>query len=246
MSWLKYNIFLMLMYSFAYAQQGITFESANIAYKNEQYNDAITQYETLIKEKFHSANLYYNLGNAYYKNDQLGKSILFLEKAQKLAPRNKDIQHNLSFAYAKTVDNIEPLPRLFFVNWWFSLLNFYSASTWAIFGVVLLWTSLLIWGINLLLKKRNIKVVGAILLLVSFINLFIAYQKNNYDKSSSSAIILQESAHIKNTPKDNAENTNTIHEGLKVSIKDSVDTWYKIKLQDGTEGWVQKDVLGVI
>lgn len=261
MSWLKHHIYCLklkttksiikslfifiALFSTAFAQQN-TFESANKAYENENYTTAVEQYEQLLKEGYHSENLYYNLGNAYFKTGELGKSILYLEKAQKLAPRNKDIHHNLRFAYARTADNIEPLPHLFFVNWWFSLLNFFSASKWAVLGISLLWFSLILWGLFTFFKVKKIKLGSILFLSLSLVLLFLAYQKNNYDKESNSAIILQKVVNTKSSPNHNAQELGTIHEGLKVSVQDSVDNWYKIKLQDGSEAWVKKEVLALI
>lgn len=238
-------VVLMLLSANAFAQQN-TFESANKAYENENYATALEQYEQLIKEGYQSENLYYNLGNTYFKTGELGKSILYLEKAQKLAPRNKDIHHNLRFAYARTADNIEPLPHLFFVNWWFSLLNFFSASKWAVLGISLLWFAVILWGLYIFLKAKKVKLGSILFLSLSLVFLFLAYQKNNYDKDSNSAIILQKAVNTKSSPNHNAQEMGTIHEGLKVSVQDSVDNWYKIRLQDGSETWVKKEVLALI
>lgn len=230
---------------FANAQQN-TFEQANKVYETENYTEAVKLYEQLIKEDYQSENLYYNLGNAYFKTGNLGKSILYLEKAQKLAPRNKDIQHNLSFAYAKTTDNIEPLPRLFFVNWWYSLLNFYTASKWSFFGVILLWVAFVLWAVHSFFKIAKLKPTSVIIAVLSMVLLFISYQKNSYDKKNNSAIVLHTQSALKSLPNQNAQELHFVHEGLKVSVIDSVDNWYKIKLQDGTEAWIEKSAVALI
>ena len=65
--------------------QGL-FNQATQNYKNEAYNKAIEQWNTILNNGEHSASLYYNMANAHYKLNQVGQSIDYYKKALPLTP----------------------------------------------------------------------------------------------------------------------------------------------------------------
>ena len=87
-------------------------------------------YEKIKQLGYESEELYYNLGNAYFKSKQLGNAILHYEKALRLAPNNKDIQFNLKLVNSLTVDKIDMIPRIFFMQWWHDFSSIYSSKWW--------------------------------------------------------------------------------------------------------------------
>ena len=95
---------------------------ANKALIAENYNDAIVKYESILKDGYESAELYYNLGNAYYRSEQLGKSIWAYSNALDIAPRNRDVAHNLAIASAQIVDRVE-MPKSFIFITFYRLLK---------------------------------------------------------------------------------------------------------------------------
>ena len=109
-----------------HSQEPLTiFKLGKLAYEKEDYNTAIINYENILKLGYHSEELYFNMGNAYYKSNQLGKAILFYERALRLSPGNKDVQYNLKLLNELTVDKIEIIPRIFFMQWWFNISGIY-------------------------------------------------------------------------------------------------------------------------
>ena len=87
-----------LCISVAMAQNEPLFEQGKQQYKNENYTDAIANWNKILDAGSHSAALYFNLGNAYYKLNQIGPSIYYYKKALELAPNDSDIKNNLSFS----------------------------------------------------------------------------------------------------------------------------------------------------
>ena len=83
------------------------FNRGNELYRAGKYQEAVKEYESIIKQGKFSAELYFNLGNAYYRDRQLARAILSYERAAQLHPNDPDIEHNLKLAYLKTVDRIE-------------------------------------------------------------------------------------------------------------------------------------------
>ena len=108
----------------------VTKERADSAYAQEHYQQAIADYEALLKSGV-SADIYYNLGNAYYRTDNITKAILNYERALLLSPGDDDIRFNLQMARSKTIDKITPQSEMFFVTWYHSLVNLMSVDAWA-------------------------------------------------------------------------------------------------------------------
>ena len=108
----------------------VTKAEADSAYVRGEYQQAITQYESLLKQGA-SADLYYNLGNAYYRTENITRAVLNYERALLLAPSDRDIRFNLQMARSKTTDKITPEQEMFFVTWYHSLVNLASVDGWA-------------------------------------------------------------------------------------------------------------------
>ena len=89
----------------------MVFEKANTLYNEGKYADAISQYESILATKNHSAALYFNLGNAHYKLNHIAPSIYYYEKALQLDPNDYDIKNNLALAKNMTIDAINVIPE---------------------------------------------------------------------------------------------------------------------------------------
>jgi len=219
--------------------QSETFELANNAYENENYEQAIEQYKQLIAQGFSDVDLYFNLGNAYYKNQQVTWSILYFEKALKMDPSNTKIAHNLSLAYLKTKDGIDPLPKLFFVKWWHTLISKNSASKWGIKTVILAWITFAILLLRLFTKKKWLNYLATISIFLTFSFAFIAFQKHQFDNNHEMAIVMQNEVALKETPNENASTITILNEGAKLHIIDQVDQWSQVELEDGNTAWLK-------
>lgn len=225
----------------------ITKADADSAYVRQQYQQAIKDYEQLLKEGV-SADIYYNLGNAYYRTDNITKAVLNYERALLLQPGDKDIRFNLQMARSKTIDKIVPESEMFFFTWYRSLVNIMSVDGWAACALVCISLSIILFLVYLfasLVWQRKVGFFGALLLMVVFIvsNVF-AMQQRQILTERSGAIVMSGAAIIKSTPADNGTDLFILHEGTRVDITDStIHKWLKIKLADGKEGWIAaKDV----
>ena len=102
----QYAALFFIFFAFAFIAQAeikpqeynTIFFRANNAYREENYDAAIQDYEELINAGIRGANIYYNLGNAYLRTDNKGKAILYYERAFRMRPRDADIRANLKFA----------------------------------------------------------------------------------------------------------------------------------------------------
>ena len=221
----------------------VTKAEADSAYARGHYQQAIKDYETLLKQGA-AAELYYNLGNAYYRSENITKAVLNYERALLLSPGDRDIRFNLQIANSKTIDKIVPESEMFFFTWYRSLVNLMSVDGWArmsLISLTLVIVLLLIYLFSDRLWLRKTGFFGGIILLVVFLfsNLFAWQQKQNlmYRKG---AIITASSVTVKSTPAQNGTDLFVLHEGTKVVITDgSMKGWKEIRIADGKEGWIE-------
>jgi len=160
---------LVLFSSLVFGQEAsLQFEQANQLYRNSDYKRAAQIYEQIEKNGYENPSLYYNLGNAYFKLHNIPAALLSYERARRLSPHDEDILYNLRLANVRVIDKIEPLPRLFFVEWWQSFIGLFSSDGWAVVGIVTLWIAvccgILYFIFHSMLLQRIVVLFGIVLL----------------------------------------------------------------------------------
>ena len=238
---------LLLLLFLPLSGHAVTKAEADSAYVRGQYQQAIKDYESLLKQGA-SADLYYNLGNAYYRSENITRAVLNYERALLLSPGDRDIRFNLQIARSKTIDKIVPESEMFFFTWYRSLVNLMSVDAWAwtaLVSLALVIVLLLIYLFSDRIWLRKIGFFGGFVLLVLFAlsNVFAWQQKQDllYRKG---AIVVSPSVTVKSTPAKNGTDLFILHEGTKVSITDgSMKGWTGIRIADGKEGWIESDMI---
>ncbi len=215
---------------------------AENAYKNQNYQTAITTYENILTKGESSAFLYFNLGNAYFKNGDLAKAILNYEKAALLEPNDSDIEHNLNFAYSNQPDNIEHLAPGFLPRLFQSLYRLFAVDTWAILGIIFSILFCVAICIFLFAQQFSHRRIALITLICSFIlgvtSVSCAQSRHTELTSHEYAIVIEPTTSIKTEPMITATDLATIHGGIKVKIVNEAFGWFKVKLGNGKEGWI--------
>lgn len=224
------------------SQEKVTKAAGDSAYMRNDYASAIQIYESLLQQG-EASEVYYNLGNSYYKSDEIAKAILNYERALLLNPGNGDIRANLEIARSKTVDKVVPVPEIFFISWYKSLINTLSMNAWGKLGIVFFILFLIAVSIYLVSKKVILKKVGFIsgivLLLFAILSNVFAFQQQSELNNRDSAIVLSPSVTVRSTPSESGTSLFILHEGHKVQVKDdTMREWKEIRLEDGKVGWV--------
>ena len=242
--------YLLLTPSLLTPVSAVTKAEADSSYVRGQYQQAITQYEALLKQGA-SADLYYNLGNAYYRTENIPEAVLNYERALLLSPGDRDIRFNLQIARSKTFDKIVPESEMFFVTWYRSLVSMMSVDAWARTALVSLAITIILLLVYLFSERiwlRKAGFFGGVALLVLFVgaNIFAWQQKKDL-LNRKGAIIFAPSVTVKSTPAANGTDLFILHEGTKVVITDgSMKEWKEIRLADGKEGWIESKHIRVI
>ncbi len=236
-------LLLVLLVLMAVPAQAVTKENADEEYKKGNYQQAIKDYEELLKAG-PCARTYYNLGNAYYRTDNITHAVLNYERALLLSPGDEDIRFNLQLARSKTIDKITPKSEMFFITWYKTLVNLAGVDSWARIAIFSFAIALILLLIYLFVQKMTLRKVGfygALVFLVIFIlsNVF-AYEQKRMLTHRTGAIIMAPSAALKKTPEANSEYNAIIHEGSRVEIiDDTMKDWKQVQLADGRDGWVE-------
>lgn len=219
------------------------YNKASALYKANQFAEAAAVYDKITAQGYRSAEVYYNLGNCYYKMHNNGKAILNYERALKLAPDDEDIVHNLKLAQLTTIDRVQPVPQLAIVTKWNNLLHSFSSRGWAVFALVLVWLSLILFAIYLFVSRKGVVLFFTITVFVlSLVSVGLGVKQAHTEDDSGTAILMVANVNVKSAPDENATDIFTIHEGVKLYLCDRVGNWNKIRLADGKVGWVERNM----
>lgn len=238
-----FSFVLMILMLMPLSANAITKQNADDEYAKGNYQQAIKDYQEILKAGV-SSEIYYNLGNAYYRTDNITQALLAYERALQLSPGDNDIRFNLQYAQSKTIDKITPETEMFFVTWYNSLVNFTSVDRWANTAIVSIVMALLLilvflFAPQMWARKSGFYGSAVFLLLFAFANLF-AFQQKHELETKQGAIVIAPTVNVKKTPAASGTDVFVIHEGTRVDITDrGMNQWRGVKLADGREGWLK-------
>ena len=241
----KLLVILLLTTQLFFAQTG--FEKGNALYQKGKYEQAIAAYESVLGSKQQSAELYFNLGNCYYKLNKVAPAIYNYEKALLLNPDDAEIANNLKFAHKMQIDEIKEIPQVGFSKMVHDFTSIFHYNTWAWISVVLATLFLLFfigyYFSQIALSKRIFFIGMFILLFLILISVSTAISEKNHFENERPAIVFAEMVLVKGEPQRASNTIFTLHEGTKVFVMETLDSWKKIQLTDGTEGWIEKTAI---
>lgn len=236
---------MLLITQIFWAQNG--FEEGNALYQKEQYAQAATAYESVLQSGKQSAALYFNLANAYYKQNKVAPAIFNYERALVLNPGDKETLTNLKFAQKMTIDEIKEVPKVGFEKLLRDFTGTFHYDRWAWIAVAISFVFLLFFvgyyfSATTLLKR--IFFIGMFVLVVAIAISILAaiFEKTHYENERP-AIVFAEVAQVKSEPKTTASDVFVLHEGTKVMVLEKTANWDKIELLDGSEGWIERDLI---
>lgn len=241
------NIFyiLLLTTQVFFAQNG--FEMGNDLYKAGKYEQAIDAYGSVLKTNQHSSELYFNLGNCYYKLNKVAPAIYSYEKALVLSPNDRVVENNLRFAQKRTIDEVKVVPKVGFAKLLRDFTAIYHYNTWAWIAVGLAISFLLAFlgyyfSETTVVKRVSFFVMFALVVFIFIVVAAAIFEKSHYDNEKP-AIVFAEIAEVRSEPQKGSPVIFVLHEGTKVYVEEKVDSWKKVQLTDGTEGWIENSAI---
>jgi len=118
-----------------------------------------------------------------------------------------------------------------------------SQEGWAYFTVLLMWLLVLFWGFYLWNKVPLVKMTFFILTIVSGLllmgSLSITFIKSSNTAETTYGILFNKKIEVWAEPNSRAEVIFLLHEGTKVQMQDQLQEWQKIRIANGSEGWIK-------
>lgn len=241
---LFYKIIFVLVTNLSFSQNSENyFKAGNDFYNNGQFEKALDSYFKVLNENYHSAELYFNIGNTYYKLDSIAHSIFYFEKAKKMSSMDRDILNNLGYAENMKIDLIEKLPMSQIENFQIYLFNIFSSNQLGYIIILLLWFFCILFTLYYFIRNSRLKkilfLISSLFFLLTALTFILGTQKSTYDSSLIEAIVFEKQISVNDEPNDRAEVLFNLHEGTKVNIIEKLENWLKIKLENGAEGWIK-------
>lgn len=223
---------------------------ASIAYDQGNYKQTIDDYESLISVYGTAPDLYYNLANAYFKDKNFAKAILNYERCLIYDPGNSDAKANIELAKANCVDKIETIQPVIFKAWSDSISNSMSCGNWSIFAIIFFLLFIICLFAYFFMRKVSVRKIGFYLGIVSIVFSLIcnvyANQQNDRINIRDYAIVISPSVTVRSSPAESGTQLFTIHEGLKVKVRNTLSGWSEVELSDGNVGWLPSEAIEMI
>ncbi len=248
-------VMLMMLPLAASAQQkeyvDSLWNSANAAYAEGRWADAVDGYEMISNMGLESASLYCNTGDAYFKDMNIPMAILYYERALKLDPSYSDARYNLELVNSGIQDRIDAVPDMLLKAWTKDICYIMDSNAWTVaffvfMALALALTLLFILGPTAAARRAGF-FTGIVMVVLAASSLgFAIWQKNDYMKADE-AIVMRPVSSVKSSPSaEAAKDLFILHEGTKVKVIDEVGSWNNIELADGRQGWIPSGDIEII
>ena len=236
----------LLSFSSSYANlDDDIWSSANSAYDSGEFKQAIDGYLKLLEKGRRTPEVYYNLGNAYFRSNQLGLAIAAFHHSIKIDPSFNPARDNLEYVRQYTVDKVEPKPRGFFLNIWYSLTGFFAPQGHFILSMILFWViagllSLFILGFG---RKELLTYLLILLTIVFILEVIITYSVVDNELNTKWGVLTATTAELREGPGEDFEKIFTGHEGLEFRILSQRQDYHLVELRNGLKGWIRSSLL---
>ncbi len=210
------------------------FAGANDAYSSGKFEEAITAYLRIARDKGVSAALLYNLGNSYAAQGDTGKAVVNYNRALRLAPMDRDIRHNLQ--------QVRKEAGLYSENQPFYLrgAELLAADQWALIAT----TAFLFFSVVTLLPYLGLTVSffpfrGLMLSSLLIIMLTVPAALYRY-RDINSAVVTGKKSGLLISPFPTAASSGSLKSGRLVRPIKSHSTYILVRDKTDRTGWINK------
>jgi hypothetical protein len=223
----------------------------------QAFRDAAERYRTLIEGGAHNADLHYNLGNALVQSGDLGHGIASYVRALRLRPHDPSLVANLNTARG---DVAMRLPGSFDTDvgagiaWWRVVSEparlWTSIALWSLFWALVLWAIVLGaigGGAKGRLPSWARTVRGATLVAALVVGGTVIADRW-YASSRVLGVVVADDVVLRKGNGDGFEPQveEKLTPGVEFRLVESRGAWLRVRLADGTEGWVRADQAEVV
>ncbi len=227
-------IVCVFLVSSVFAQSDAEFAKANQDYAQNNFKEAISGYETLVRSGQWTANIFYNLGNAYFRAGDFGRAILNYERALALERHHPEATANLQIARdeARALEMQQSWPERY--------LQIASINQYVIAAAVAFWVGLFC-VVGLIFARRRSAAIIALLvfsLLVFVIAILAIYELDHGSKGRALAIVTGKDVQARLATADTANSVLALPPGSEVKILSTRGDWVYAALPNNLRGWI--------
>lgn len=223
------------------------FDTATELLEDQNYVQAISQYQSIADDGYVSGALWLNMGVAYARLDSLGKAKFYMLQAreypetEQLARESLETVNN-SFSRRSAVLPLLPWER--FIHW--------ADRTFGVSGLMIIGLLLLNAGAGALLtrwfypgKKSLFNyasiATGGLAIICMGLSIFIDLQNDWY----GTGVTVEKQTTVYDKPDRQSAEVSTAYEGYTMRVdrrkSESADEWHYIRLENGMYGWIEKE-----
>ena len=218
----------------AFAQEDADFAKANQEFAQRHFKEAISDYETLIRNGQWSANVFYDLGNAYFRARDFGRAILNYERALALERHHPEATANLQIARDEA-GALELRP-----SWPERYLQIASVSQYSIAAAVAFWVAAFCLAALVLTRRRSTAMFSLfiVMLLVLAGSIFATWQLERGSKGNALAIVTGKNVQARLATADTANAVLALPPGSEIKVLSTRGDWIYAALPNNLRGWI--------
>ena len=241
-------IILILSYPVFAASENMSmhYEKGLDAYRNNQHDLAIQEFETILNNNWDSPELYYNLGNAFYRRGNTSGAVWAYESCLKLTPTHSDAEYNLRLANLNVKDRVDLPDPPIYLKWYMGIKERYAPSMWINITLFILLILSLLTAVSRILSSVWLNYIQSMFITLFFCSLFFTLHSIWTENSVNQGVIYYPVVEIRSEPNKFSVRLVEVHEGLKVLVNQTSENWVEIELLDGKAGWLENHQIRLI
>ncbi|MDZ7755690.1 SH3 domain-containing protein [Rhodohalobacter sp.] len=234
--------------SLAFAQQS-NFDRATEELQQQNYREAISQYQQIADNGHHSGALWFNIGIAYTQLDSLGLAKYYFLKSSDYPETKADAKNAIEYVNERFNRRSATLPTLPWERFSNYLNNQVGASS--LYSMALTFLYLGIAGILIFWfygKFRTYSYYAGISSVVMSLLLFItAFYIQYFDSRYGTGVVVEEQSIVYQSPDTSSGEVSTAYEGYTVRVdyheSENQQEWIYIRLENGMKGWIENQAV---
>jgi tetratricopeptide (TPR) repeat protein len=223
-----------IVVSSAFAQSDAEFAKANTDYAAGHFQEAVNDYENLVRSGQWSANLLYDLGNAYFRVGDFGRAILNYERALALDRHHPEADANLRIVrdQARALEMQSSWPEHYF--------RFGSLNQHSVVAAVAFWLGMFcVFGVIFGRRRSATIMTFSILSFSTFvIAAFAIYKLENGNNGRALAIVTGTGVEARFATADSANSVLALPPGSEIKILSTRGDWIYAALPNNLRGWL--------
>lgn len=234
-------IFLIILININSVKHSILddFANANDLYSKKDIQNALNKYLNIFKKGYDNFEVNYNIGCCYFKLEEYGKSRFYFERALNYKPFDADLFQNLLVLYRIILKNpysgeqiIMNKRIIYFVPIYLTIIILISLTLLTIFFLLNFYKRI---------ERKKIFLIFFTIFFIFTAFFFIAFIVQYYDFNNNIFIIKSKNADVYLAPNESETVLTPLTEGTKGKIKEEINDYIRVKLNDGLSGWIKKE-----